>query len=214
MFRSRPSPGDVSLSFAPVTPASTLQRYGSTRTEPHIPTEVAYGGLYAVRLVELFTRGCADQSPMNSTCGAAATRATIAVSGSSCPTHVIEGRVEIGPAALPRFPDRPSERSSSRSVRLRVSQNGGTTTRSRDGTNAAQHPAGRGRPPVRRTACRRRAPVSTVRWKAKGGWWRTRPSGHREDRGPPEGVTVVLFGGREVRCASLELHCPGGSRWA
>jgi hypothetical protein len=26
------------------------------------------------------------------------------------------------------------------------------------------------------------------------------------DRGPPEGVTVVFFGGREVRGASLELH--------
>src|SRR6266852_7252926 len=41
-----------------------------------------------------------------------------------------------------------------------LSRFGGTTTRSRDATHAAQHPAGRGRLPVRRTARRRRGRCS------------------------------------------------------
>jgi hypothetical protein len=110
--------------------------------------------------------------------------------------------VKNAASRLCRSHNRPPQRGF---VMLLMSSSGGKATRSLDGTNAAQLPAGRGRPRcgAPRVGDAPRCRPSDGKRKAAGGELLSRPSGHQQDRGPPEGVTVVLFGGREVRCASL-----------
>ena len=49
MFRSRPSPGDVSLSFRPLSPRQLSKGMDPREPGRAFQTEVAYGGLYASR---------------------------------------------------------------------------------------------------------------------------------------------------------------------